>query len=63
MMMRQGVAAGLPAATAADMVFSAIANNELYVLPSAEPHLPICKAIAAGRTEAKNNFGPILSGM
>jgi len=55
-MMRQGVDAGMPAATAADLVFTAIRKNELYVLPNAEPHLPTCKAIAEGRISAQNSF-------
>lgn len=62
-MMRQGVDVGMPAATAADLVFNAIRNNELYVLPNAEPHLPTCKAIADGRTSARNHIQAILAAM
>ncbi len=62
MMMRQGVEAGMPAATAADLVFRAIQNNDLYVSPSAEPHLPGSRMIAEGRITCQNNF-PKLLGM
>ena len=62
MMMRQGVEAGMPAATAADLIFTAITNNDLYLLPNAEPHLDGARLIAKGRIDAQNYF-PQLLGM
>lgn len=56
MMMRQGVEAGMPAATAADLVFQAIEENELYVSPNAAPHLDAARLIAQGRVECHNFF-------
>jgi NAD(P)-dependent dehydrogenase (short-subunit alcohol dehydrogenase family) len=62
MMMRQGVEEGMPAATAADLVFTAIRDNELYVLPNAEPTLPAAKLVAEGRISAQNRYPQYLSG-
>ena len=62
MMMRAGVTDGMPAAAAAELVFNAIKNNDLYVLPNAEPSLPAAKAVADGRIGAVNVF-PEMYGM
>ena len=37
---------GMPAAVCADMVFKAIANNDLYVLPNNDPNIPFDVAVA-----------------
>lgn len=60
MMMRQGVDAGMPAEVAADLVFRAIQNKDLYLLPNAEPHLPSARLIADGRISAQNHWAEIL---
>jgi len=60
-LMRNGVAVGMPAATAADLVFTAIRNNELYVLPNFEMSEPSARKIAEGRLTGQNNIGKMLA--
>ena len=54
---------GMPAAVCADMVFTAIANNDLYVLPNNDPNLPFDVAVAQGRTSGVNNYAVFLAAM
>ena len=56
MMMRQGVEAGMPAATAADLVFHAIEEKDLYLAPNGAAHLDGARLIAQGRVECQNFF-------
>ncbi len=59
-MMSDGVKVGMPAEKAADLVFHAMQNNDLYLSPNAEPHLPGARLIADGRIDCVNNFPKIL---
>ena len=54
---------GMPAAVCADMVFKAIANNDLYVLPNNDPNIPFDVAVAQGRTSGVNNYAVVLAAM
>lgn len=54
---------GMPAAVCADMVFEAIENNALYVLPNNDPNIPFDVAVAQGRTSAVNNYAVFLAAM
>lgn len=64
-LMRQAVASGLPADEMADMVYAAIAGNELYVLPNFtdEASRATSQAIALGRATASNPYPAILAGL
>jgi short-subunit dehydrogenase len=64
-MMRSGVDAGLPADDLADMVYGAIANGDLYVLPNFtdEASQAGAQAIALGRATGTNPYPPILAGL
>ncbi|MFN8628156.1 MAG: SDR family NAD(P)-dependent oxidoreductase [Candidatus Binatia bacterium] len=55
-LMRQGVETGMPAARAAELVFDAIRNDDLYALPNAEPFLPFAKVVADGRVSARSPY-------
>ena len=54
---------GMPAAVCADMVFKAIANNDLYVLPNNDPNIPFDVAVAQGRTSGVNNYAVVMAAM
>ncbi len=54
---------GMPADVCADMVFKAIENNDLYVLPNNDPNIPFDVAVAQGRTSAVNNYAVFLAAM
>jgi NAD(P)-dependent dehydrogenase (short-subunit alcohol dehydrogenase family) len=58
--MRQGVATGMPAAQVAELVFDAIANNDLYVLPNLADAAATqrMQQVALGRCTASNPFVP-----
>ncbi|PKQ06708.1 MAG: hypothetical protein CVT73_09665 [Alphaproteobacteria bacterium HGW-Alphaproteobacteria-12] len=64
-LMRQAVETGLPADEMADMVYAAIAGNELYVLPNFmdEASRATSQAIALGRATASNPYPAILAGL
>ena len=64
-MMRAAVSAGLPADSAAEMVFDAIQRNALYVLPNFtdEGSQAMAKAIAVGRATGENAYPAILDGL
>lgn len=63
--MRGAVDGGLPADDLADMVFGAIANGDLYVLPNFtdEASRANALAIAQGRATGVNAYPPILEGL
>jgi NAD(P)-dependent dehydrogenase (short-subunit alcohol dehydrogenase family) len=63
--MRGAVDGGLPADDLADMVFGAIANGDLYVLPNFtdEAYRASALAIAQGRAMGVNAYPPILEGL
>jgi NADP-dependent 3-hydroxy acid dehydrogenase YdfG len=54
---------GMPASVAADMVFDAIARNELYVLPNNDVNAEVDKAVAFGRVTGQNSYPAILAAM
>ncbi len=54
---------GMPADVCADMVFEAIANNALYVLPNNDPNLPFDMAVAQGRIGGVNNYAAFLAAL
>jgi NAD(P)-dependent dehydrogenase (short-subunit alcohol dehydrogenase family) len=64
-LMRTGVNAGLPAEDLANMVFDAIAADELYVLPAFmdEGSQAMAQAIGLGRATGRNPYPPILAAM
>jgi len=64
-LMREGVKAGLPAATLADMVFEAIVAGRLYVLPAFtdEGSQAFAKAVGLGRATGSNPYPAILEGL
>ena len=64
-LMRQAVETGLPADEMADMVYAAIAGNELYVLPNFmdEASRATSRAIALGRATASNPYPAISAGL
>jgi len=63
--MRQAVDAGLPASGLADMVFKAIEDQALYVLPNFtdEGSQQIAQSIALGRCTANNPYPQLLEGL
>lgn len=50
---------GMEASVAADLVFEAIAKNELYVKPNNEPNEELDKAVAFGRVSGENPYPAI----
>lgn len=50
---------GMEASVAADLVFEAIANNQLYVKPNNEPNEDLDKAVAFGRVSNENPYPAI----
>lgn len=63
--MREAVSSGLPADDLADLVYNAIANQDLYVLPnfSDEGSQAVAQAIGIGRATGCNAYPPILEGL
>jgi hypothetical protein len=63
--MREAVDAGLPASGLADMVFKAIEDEDLYVLPNFtdEASQATAQAIALGRCTAHNAYPQLLEGL
>jgi NAD(P)-dependent dehydrogenase (short-subunit alcohol dehydrogenase family) len=61
--MRLGVASGMPASAMAELVFTAIQNNDLYVLPnmSDEDARARVKHVAVGRCTARNPYAAPLA--
>jgi len=53
----------MPAAACADMVFKAIANNDVYMLPNNDPNIPFDVAVAQGRTGGVNNYAVVMAAM
>jgi NAD(P)-dependent dehydrogenase (short-subunit alcohol dehydrogenase family) len=58
--MRQGVTSGMPPVQVADLVFAAIANNDLYVLPNLADAgaTQRMQQVALGRCTARNPYAP-----
>mgnify|MGYP001766725987 CR=1 FL=1 len=52
---------GMEASVAADLVFDAIAKNELYVKPNNEPNDELDKAVALGRLSGENPYPAIIA--
>ena len=50
---------GMEASTAADLVFEAIANDQLYIKPNNEPNEELNKAVALGRLANENPYAAI----
>lgn len=63
--MRNAVDEGLPAAAMANMVFQAISDKALYVLPNFNDEISnsSAKAIANGRADGKNPYPLLLQGL
>jgi NAD(P)-dependent dehydrogenase (short-subunit alcohol dehydrogenase family) len=55
-MMRDGVAEGMPASEAAALIFQAVHENKLYVLPNNEVNTEIAINFATGRAIGKNGY-------
>ncbi len=55
-MMRDGVAEGMPVATAADLIFQAVIDNKLYLLPNFEINAEMAGQIGVGRATGKNSY-------
>lgn len=63
--MREAVDSGLPADDLADLVYTAIAKRELYVLPNFtdEASQAVAQAIGNGRATGNNGYPAILEGL
>ncbi len=55
-MMRDGVAEGMPASEAADLIFQAVRDDKLYVLPNNDVNTEMAIKIATGRATGKNGY-------
>lgn len=55
-MMRDGVTEGMPAAEAAELIFQAVRENKLYLLPNFEINADMAIKVAIGRVTGKNGY-------